>query len=295
MAKRTIQLTESQFKGIIEASVRAAFKELNLITEYGLDISRDDRSVKYTDQHQENLDTSIENNPTETVEEIEGLTVHKFSIFQRKPSKDRSIGDGNPALYALKGERGWTMENTSEFLGQFGKVLDKFIEVVHPSCTIVPMPSTNPLNERIVNILCEKIKNVRICRPIRKMYVDEVWNRCDDGNAFFENYWREQGENIELKYRELYDILEWLRNNNGGIFSYHHIKDMKMRESIIKTLIAIPEEYAKYNQWINGGDILLIDDSITRGQTIRDAVYAIKQMYEPRSITVLTMFSNLKK
>lgn len=294
MSEKIIRLTESQFRDIIESSVHAAFERLGLITEYGLDVDRDNLTVAYNPNHQENLDTSLENNPTETIENIEGLEVHKFSIFQRKPSENRRDGDGNPALYALKGERGWIMKNIDEFMAQFEKVLDKFL-ATNPSKIVVPMPSTNLLNNRIVDILREKCNEVIICRPIRKMTVDEVWDRVDDGHSYFDNYWREKGESLKVKYDELYDILDYLRKNNNGIFSYHYIRDMEMRKSIINTLKAIPEEYARYNEIINGADILLIDDSITRGQSIRDAVHAIKQMYEPKSINVLTMFSELKR
>ena len=40
-------------------------------------------------------------------------------------------------------------------------------------------------------------------------------------------------------------------------------------------------------------NILLIDDSITLGQSIRNAIFAITQAYVPKSISILTMFSKL--
>lgn len=292
--KKRIKLNEKQLKRIIEKGVKTTLKKLTLLNEFGIDVNRDTRSVRYTDEHQKNLDTSLENNPTETIENIYGFDVHKYSIFQRKRSEERGIGDGNPALYALKGEKGWVLENEDEFMEQFIKVLDKFIETINPTHIIVPIPSTNELNAKIVSILRNRLDDIIICRPLRKITTTEVWDRCDDGKAFFDQYWRSKGEDLNEKYRELSDILEVLDKTNDGIFSYHYVSDMEMRKSIINTLIAVPEEYMKYNNNINGGDILLIDDSITRGQSIRDAIYAIKQLYEPKTISVLTMFSDLK-
>ena len=46
-----------------------------------------------------------------------------------------------------------------------------------------------------------------------------------------------------------------------------------------------------YYKDINGKDILLIDDTLTFGQSIVESVNLILDAYTPKSITVLTMFS----
>lgn len=44
---------------------------------------------------------------------------------------------------------------------------------------------------------------------------------------------------------------------------------------------------------INDKNILIIDDSITNGQTLREAYKIIAEGYEPKSITILTLMSPL--
>ena len=68
----------------------------------GIDIDRVNRTVSFNDNHENNVDTSLTNNPTFKADIVNGVEV--WSIFQRK----RSInGDGNPLIYAYKNEKGW--------------------------------------------------------------------------------------------------------------------------------------------------------------------------------------------
>ena len=46
-----------------------------------------------------------------------------------------------------------------------------------------------------------------------------------------------------------------------------------------------------YCNEINGKDILLLDDSIAAGQTVESAINALKTCYEPKSISLITIFS----
>jgi hypoxanthine-guanine phosphoribosyltransferase len=59
------------------------------------------------------------------------------------------------------------------------------------------------------------------------------------------------------------------------------------------TLKAGTDKYAQYANKINGQNILIIDDTISRGQTIQEACRIMKESYAPESITVLTLLSKL--
>jgi pyrimidine operon attenuation protein/uracil phosphoribosyltransferase len=48
-----------------------------------------------------------------------------------------------------------------------------------------------------------------------------------------------------------------------------------------------------YSTNINDKNVLIIDDSITKGQSIHNAIKAISNTYHPHSISILTMFSQL--
>lgn len=80
----------------------------------------------------------------------------------------------------------------------------------------------------------------------------------------------------------------------GGTFSRHLIKDKNMRNVLLNTLKISPDRYAKDSKIINGQDILIIDDTISRGQTIKEACQIMLESYAPKSITVLTLMSRLK-
>lgn len=280
-----IRLTEEKLKEIIEETVKKTLQEY-----HGLDIDRDSRTVHFTDEHERNLDTSLKSNPTSYDAEICGMQVMVYSLFQRK----RGIhGDGNPALYALKREKRWMMDNEDAFMERFKLVLNKFLSE-HSNNVVVPIPSTNLLNNRFADAIKETIPDIKFCSPIGKMSTDEVWDYCDEADSYFCNFWREKEVDLNVAFDMLGEALTEMNETNDGIFSYHHIKDWNLRNSIIHTLKALPKEHGRYRQDIDGNDILLIDDSITRGQTIEDAIFAIQQLYEPRSISVLTIFSNLK-
>ena len=57
--------------------------------------------------------------------------------------------------------------------------------------------------------------------------------------------------------------------------------------------ILSPDRYAKDSKIINGQDILIIDDTISRGQSIKEACQIMLESYAPKSITVLTLLSKL--
>ena len=56
----------------------------------GIDFDIETKTVSYNPFHEENVDTSVENNPTQTGEIVENITV--WSIFKRKRGER---GDGN--------------------------------------------------------------------------------------------------------------------------------------------------------------------------------------------------------
>ena len=89
--------------------------------------------------------------------------------------------------------------------------------------------------------------------------------------------------------------LDKMDNENNGLFKYHLIDDKDMRMSIINTL-EIDKDYAfLYERHVNGKNVLIVDDSITYGQSIRNAIHAIAQAYIPKSVSILTMFSQFWK
>lgn len=76
-------------------------------------------------------------------------------------------------------------------------------------------------------------------------------------------------------------------------FQFHKVDNIEMRKVIEHTIKLSDELHGKYIEAINDRNILIVDDSMTLGQTIKEACSIIANAYTPKSITVLTLFSPL--
>lgn len=98
-----------------------------------------------------------------------------------------------------------------------------------------------------------------------------------------------------MKFKRLCDYLEIMDNCCSGEFTRHYIDDPKMRNVLDRTFKLSDNSYAKYANHINDRNILLIDDTISRGQSIKEVCNILKSCYNPKSITVLTLLSKKYK
>ena len=88
---------------------------------------------------------------------------------------------------------------------------------------------------------------------------------------------------------ELGRYFDDMRRYKKGVFVRHMVKDQEMRELLDLTMKLSDDKYAEYANYINGHDVLIIDDTISHGQSISEMLNIIKTSYAPRSITVLTL------
>ena len=79
----------------------------------------------------------------------------------------------------------------------------------------------------------------------------------------------------------------------NGYFSRHLIKNKEMRDVLDFTFKVSEDRFAEFANKINGQNILIIDDTISRGQSIKEACKIMMESYAPKSITVLTLLSKL--
>lgn len=256
--------------------------------EEGIDFDNKTLLVSYNPSHEKNVDTSIENNPTYDTNIIPNIKV--WSIFKRKRGMR---GDGNPLVYALKGEGGWRFRSNKDkeaVLEQFDKIATKFASLYPIGVTIL-IPSGNELNTYIAEtILSKSEKGELINGAIRKLTTIEVEEIVLKNNSKFKKYYK---NNFEEAYATLCDYLDAMDAERNGKFSRHLIKDTEMRKVLDITLKISDNRFAKLANKINGQDILIIDDTISRGQTIKEACKIMSESYAPKSITVLTLLSKL--
>jgi len=153
------------------------------------------------------------------------------------------------------------------------------------------IPSGNELNTHIAEVVMSKSENAKLIQGvIRKMTTEEVNDIVMEDESKFREYY---GNNFNAAYYQLLDYLEKMNNERNGTFSRHFIKDPNMRNILDMTLKVSEDSYARFANTINGQHVLLIDDTISRGQTINNACNILMESYAPKSITVLTLLSRL--
>lgn len=260
------------------------FKKLN----EGLDIDYINHTISYNPLHQKGVDTSVEHNPQHN--KINGYDV--WSIFKRK----RNIrGDGNPLIYAYKHEDEWKFKSNKDRINlewQISQILDKiFLHYYHGNVVVIA-PSTSLLNTLMANIIKSKIHNV-ICISdlILKLTTDEAFEIATKYNSKFIQQYKNNNFNKNLKKLEKY--LDEMDNKKNGYFVRHMISDPDMRNSLDQTFKLSNSMSVEYAKYINDNDVLIIDDTISRGQSIKEMCQIIKDTYNPKSLTVLTLMSTL--
>lgn len=246
------------------------FKKFNIdFLIEGIDINKKNKTIQINLSHEKGLNTSISNNPT--YYDIDGIKI--ISIFQRK--KEENF-DGNPLLYALKGLNGWKIENfdIETLLKQFIRISEK---IDHDYDTLIQVPSSNELNnifmKRLNKILHAKNKLTDI--GIYKKDIEEVFYDCVDWKNMneveekeMENSFKKMGENFTFKFIPTY-LRKYIKNYYNNDLD-DDISDL-----------------------INNKNIAILDDTVSSGKTISLFTENIKEIYTPKSMTVITLFSKL--
>ena len=285
MKKLSEYTTDKNFNQIMNENVE---KEMDIPFNEGIDFDPDTKTVAYNSSHENYIDISIENNPSIGGEIVPGVQV--WSIFKRKKGETRE--DGNPLVCALNGE-GWTFRSEEDRLAiekRINDIATKFAQIYPIGVTII-IPSGNELNYHIAEMVMSKSKNAELLEgAICKLTTEEVNDIVLAKKSFFRQIYK---DNFNAAYKQLCVYFEEMDEKRDGTFSKHFIKDSKMRNVLLNTLKVSPDRYAKDSKIINGQDILIIDDTISRGQSIKEACQIMLESYAPKSITVLTFSSKL--
>lgn len=266
----------------------AVAQSIDSVINEGIDFDPHTKTVSYNPSHEENVDTTIEHNPTMDGDIVPNVQV--WSIFKRK----RGLrGDGNPLVYALKGEGGWTFRDESDrnaIEKQFDAIATKFATMYPVGVTIL-MPSGSELNMHIADVVMSKSRNAELIKGvICKLTTEEVDDIVLDFNSKFREFYKDE---FNSKYYELGQYLDLMDKERNGYFSRHLIKNNLMRDVLDSTLKLSDDRFAEFANKINDQDVLIIDDTIRRGQSIKEACQIMLESYAPKSITVLTLLSKL--
>lgn len=250
------------------------------------------------DDAQSYVDLSVSNNPYEPEELVfnfngESMVVPVYSVFRRY--RDAVYSDANPLLFALKCERGWKISRHDRevIYSHIHDIVRKMTSVIRKDLTVI-MPSSNLLNRYFSKEIEKGIGDINIYGSdiIVKRSSDEILEdiRLPE-SAFFKYYHRSSPYEYRQSVEKFLNYKSDMDRNHDGNFTYHCVRDEQMRNLITRTMKSVDENFEEASRLINGRDILLLDDSISRGSTIKEAIEIIGELYVPKSITVLTLFS----
>ena len=218
-----------------------------------------------------------------------------YSIYKRM-IRDNTKNDQNVIYYDLDNDNIWLFNdnnNKQMFWERFELLLKMFIEQ-HKNETdyTIVIPCSDRYNKNVVKSIKDIAANVGIRYVIEQglhtVSTEVVEDSVYANDSYFKQYYGDEWEDYLPMLKKYFEKMD---NENNGLFKYHLIDDKDMRSSIINTL-EIDMDYAfLYERYVNGKNVLIVDDSITYGQSIRNAIHAIAQAYVPKSVSVLTMFS----
>lgn len=249
----------------------------------GIDVDYINKAVSFNDEYKENVDTSTIINPT--FNKINDMDV--ISIFKRNKTEKFTL-DGNPLIYALKGIKDWKINDKREIINLLKKFIRISKKIREKYDTIITIPSNNELNVNFLHKLNKIIKSkYQITDFLDKLTIDEVYENYIDWNSMNNDF----GDEFIMNQRKMNKFFTNMEKDNNHYFSYKYIKDNSFRKYITKTNDVDNEKIIQYSLCINDKDILILDDTLGSGTSISEATKAINDTFDPKSITVITLFS----
>ena len=256
----------------------------NYIVE-GLNININDKTVSLTDTHNKGIDFSLINNPVyDTHKEF-----NVISIFKRTQLADTNNvqRDGNPFIYALKNKNGWKFKITDE---EIHKYIRRFLEICKKIKskydTIIITPSSSNINEKFMKVISKQVDADKVINEyFVKLSKEEI---IDDDLIDKEQLRKDYGNSYE---RVLAEINRSFRRMKGKSFE----AKKKIKKEYLKYIKYISTNNDEnLRQYIDNKDILLLDDTISSGETISQCIDGILSNFIPKSITIITLLSKLK-
>lgn len=295
---KKIIITESELKNIIRESVKKT------LVKEGIDVDGENMTVGFNPNHQKYVNTNDPWEPYPIYNNIDGYKV--ISVFEREITDDKQ--DGNPLIYALKslanGERcpKWSFRNKNfDIMALLRRFVAVTKELKEEFDVIITTPSSNPLNTEILHRIIRIINHENSFEEFFiKFTANEVYRDFIDSEWLTRTYPNEA--QCKKMHSNIYKAICKMnlpkeQKGNDGIFSYKFLKPSELRSAIVQSMYINDDfrDELTYGPLINGKKVLIIDDTVTSGKTISDSADAVKEMYDPISITFLTLFSPLKK
>ena len=255
--------------------------------ERAINIDKINRTVEFYDSYKNGVVAGSDNNIIQPVysKTEEGYPV--ISIFKRsKYENEAHDTDENPLIYALKEYNGWKLKNGKKDISNF---LCRFVCIAHGIQegfdTIIMIPSQNELNNRFLHYLTRIIpKQCVLKRQFVYLYPEEV-SELINYKAIQTDFPNEE------EYQTVVEQLEHaIAEQDSNKWFTFRLVPTKLRK-YIGQVICQQEPIIDLSIHINDKDILILDDTIAEGTTISLMCRCILEMYTPKSVSVITLFS----
>lgn len=189
-------------------------------------------------------------------------------------------------------KRSWTFKTDKDRNAvhqQIELITEKFLKMFPAGFTII-IPSSNGLSKYIAEIMKRKSSDILLIDDILlKVTTEEALDAAMENGSLFK---KEYKGRVESALAELEVYLKDMDEHYEGYFTRHKVMNERMREVLVYTIKHSETAERKYKKDIDNSDILLIDDSIHAGQTVQEAINVINGLYNPKSVTVLTLLSS---
>lgn len=245
----------------------------------GIKLDYENRTVKLDDSSN---GIDFINKPLEY--KYKGMNV--ISIFKRTALNSPIYGkdpDGNPFIYALKGKRGWKLDMS---ITDVKKYLKKFIDncksIKKEYDTCIMIPSSSSVNELFMK---ELKKNIKCKNYIKKFFYKMSIDDIIMGGIDHEKI--SKSDNSKLIEKEISKCLNKMKGE--------YFEAKLMRKDLLQYIKYVTydenEDDDTIREKIDGKDVLILDDIISSGESVSQAVDALKSGFSPKSITVITLLS----
>lgn len=213
--------------------------------------------VTFTSRTEQLVNTSIDANPNQY--KLNDLVV--YGIFKRLYS--RQGGDGNPLIYALKGQRGYSisLQECGKFNPNLSVILDRLLAEKNYE-VILTMPSSHKVVERFATKINRKISTNCIL-------ITDIFTK----KTFHEVY--EDLQRLPLTAKHKKDIIALRRSierdaqkDPNKIFS---MKEVDTKDRMFICPLKINPERIEIIRKIRGKSVLLVDDLLASGTTLTSA------------------------
>ena len=283
--KNKITINESELRNIIREEIVKILAEDITVNKQDnirtISVTQDNSTPKY-------VDTNNYAKPYIFKDTQRGYTV--YSVFQRQQTEDKTT-DANPLLNALKQRKGWEFENAKKDLMILLRNFVSAIKLLPMYDTIIMTPSNNELNKIVFNYLIRLVPHTNSYEKFfEKIAAQDVYDNLIDDEYINSNF-----ENPAHVYNSLDESFANMIKNNDGVFSYKYLQKSAYREVIIQSMkinIGVDNDL-NYDEAINDKNVLIFDDTVTSGKTISDSGKAIYEMFAPKTLTYITLFSAL--